>query len=141
MLATANVHLTHKRSENFYYQTILITPSKKSHLRYFVYDKYHACRQLEEMLDDLYLGDGENIFFRDRHTFRNQTVIKYEIINDIPIDLKDRKFRIEANVPRHDGCAFCEHLRLSKQGRDRCAYYRKFLDKHKVHCSDFSEKD
>ena len=141
MLATAEIHIINKRSDNFYYQTIRIVPSKKSHLRYFVYDKYHACRAVEETLDELYLGDGENIFFRDRNTFRNQTVIKYEIINDITIDTNDKKFRVEANVPRHDGCVFCEHLIRSKKGKDLCGYYRKFLDKHKVHCSDFSEKD
>lgn len=141
MLVTANIHITNKRADKYYYQTIRIVTSKKSHLRYFIYDKYQACRILEETLDELYLGDGDNIFFRDRNTFRNQTVIKYEIVNDIEIDLKDKKFRIEANVPRHDGCSFCEHLIKSKKGKDRCAYYRKFLNKHKVYCSDFSEKD
>jgi len=141
MIVTAEIHITHKRSDNFYYQTIRIVPSKKTYLRYFIFDKYQACRELELVLDDIYLGDGENIFFRDRSTFRNQTVIKYEIINDIPIDLNDKRFRIEANVPRHDGCMFCEHLRPSTKGKDRCAYYRKFLDKHKTFCSDFSEKD
>lgn len=141
MIISADIYITNKRSDNFYYQTIRIVASKKSHLRYFIYDKYQACRTLEDTLDELYLGDGENIFFRDRHTFRNQTVIKYEIINDIEIELKDKKLRINANVPRHDGCAFCEHLIKSKTGKDRCSYYRKFLDKHKVHCSDFSEKD
>ena len=141
MLATADIYITVKRSENFYYQTIRIVPSKKSHLRYFMYDKYHAAREVEKVLDEIYLGNGIDICFRDRNTFRNQTVIKYEIINDIPIEIKEKKFRVEANVPRHDGCMFCEHLRRSKSGKDRCAYYKKFLDKHKVFCSDFSEKD
>ena len=141
MLATAEIHIKNKRVDNFYFQTIRIVPSKKNYLRYFIFDKYQACRAVEAVLDKLYLGDGNNIFFRDRSTFRNQTVIKYEIINDIPIELKDKRLRVEANVPRHDGCAFCEHLIKSNRGKDRCGYYKKFLDKHKVHCSDFSEKD
>lgn len=141
MTTSATINITYKKTSNFVYQTILITPSKRSHTRYYLMEKYEVGRQVDKMLDQLYLGDGKNIFFRDKQKFRNQITIKYEIITDTPLNLEEKKIHVQAEVPKHDGCVFCVHYRPSKRGKSKCAYYRKFLEREKIFCVDFFEKE
>lgn len=140
-MTTATLTLSYKKSDNFIYQTIIITPTKKSHLRYFTMNKYVLGRRVDDYLDDLYIGDGENIFFREKQQFRNQVMIKYEVVNDIEIDLTEKKFHIEGPSPKSDGCLYCRHLRMPSKGMSKCVLYKKFLPRLKVHCVDFNEKD
>jgi hypothetical protein len=104
-------------------------------------EKYSAGRKVDDLLSTLYIGDGTNIFFRHKQKFRNQIIIKYEVVNLIEIDLRERKFHVSAEVPKHDGCQFCQHLRPSNRGQARCTFYKIFLERLKIFCSDFLEKD
>jgi hypothetical protein len=142
-MTSATITLSYKSdpANHFIYQNILISPSKRSHIRYFTMEKYSAGRKVDDLLSTLYVGDGLNVFFRHRQKFRNQIIIKYEIVNPIELDLKEKKFHISAEVPKYDGCQFCQHLRPSSRGQSRCALYKKFLDRLKIFCSDFLEKD
>ena len=67
-------------------------------------------------------------------------MIKYRVENNVEIDLKSKKYHIKGEVPKYDGCVFCIHRRTSSRGKDRCNYYRIFLEKLKIFCSDFVEK-
>ena len=140
-MTSATISLSYKKTNNFIYQTILIVPTKRSHLRYFTMSKYAIGRQLDDMFDKLYIGDGENIFFREKQKFRNQITIKYEVVNKIDVDLNEKKYHIQGAAPKHDGCAFCRYLRQPNRGRASCAYYKKFLPRLKIFCVDFVEKD
>ena len=102
-------------------------------------DKYEVGRQVDDLLDTVYLGDGKNIFFRDKQKFRNQVLIKYEIVDEIDIDLKEKKYHITGDVPKYDGCAFCKHFQESKTGQSSCKFYKKFLKRPKIYCVDFRE--
>lgn len=133
--------MSYKRDGNFIYQTILISPSKRSHTRYYTFDKYEIGRKVSDFLDKIYIGDGETVFFREKKKFRNQYTLKYEVDGDIELDLSEKKYHITGEVPRHDGCEFCEHLSRSKRGKDRCLFYKTFLERHKVYCVDFHEKE
>lgn len=141
MTTNATLIVSYKQSNNFIYQTIQIISSKKSNIRYYIYDKYVMGRTVSDFLDTIYIGDGENIFFREKIKFRNQFTIKYEITNQIPIQLEQKKYHISGEVPKHDGCMHCIHFKKTRQGKNRCTLYKKFLDREKMFCSDFYEKD
>ena len=139
MKSTAVISVTNKKVDNYLYQTILISPTKRADIRFFTKDKYEMGRQVDDLLDTIYLGDGENIFFRDRQKFRNQVLIKYEIVNDIEIDLSEKKYHVTGDVPNHDGCVHCIHFQHSSNGQYSCKFYKKFLKRPKIHCVDFQE--
>ena len=136
----ATLTISSKRDELFLYQTIKITPENRSKTRFFFEDRYKAAREVNELLRTLYMGDGKGIFFVEKQKFRNQLLIKYRIDTQDEIDLSEKKFNIKAEVPDLDGCDNCSWFRLSTQGKDRCQYYREFLPKKKIYCSDFDEK-
>lgn len=141
MISSAKLTIDIKRDGNFLYQTIKITPTKNSHTRYYLLDRYVIGRAIDDYLSKLYLGDAINIFFEEKQKFRSQIMIKYRIENEVGIDMSTKNYHIKGNIPQFDGCIFCANLKKSKNGNDRCTYYRKFLDKYKTHCSDFIEKD
>ena len=141
MKSSADITVTNKRSDNFLYQTILISPSKRSEIRFFTLDKYDMGRQVDDLLSTIYLGDGENIFFREKQKYRNQYIIKYEILEEVEIDLSDRKFHVSGNVPNHDGCDFCKYHSPSIRGQSQCKFYKKFLKRKKIYCTDFQDKE
>ena len=142
MITTANLTIDYKQDGNIIYETIRISPSKKSHSRFFMYDKYKIGREVDDLLSKHYLGDGENVFFVNSQRYRQQYVNRYELRNpDFKPDLKSKKFFIKGEAPKFDGCLFCEHFRPTKQGQDRCVYFKKFLEKHKIYCSAFIERD
>jgi hypothetical protein len=142
-MTSAIITLSYKSDpeNHLVYQNILISPSKRSHIRFFTMEKYSAGRKVDDLLSTLYIGDGTNIFFRHKQKFRNQVIIKYEIVKSIELDLREKKFHITAEVPKYDGCESCQYLRQSKKGQPRCIFYKKFLERLKVFCSDFYEKD
>lgn len=140
MESSATLTIEIKRDNNLLYQTIKITPTKRTHIRYFMYDKYVIGRSVDDLLDTLYVGDGENIFFESKQKFRSQIMITYRIENEIELP-KNKKLFIKGGVPKFDGCIYCQHIKESKMGKSRCMYYRKFLNKLKTFCSDFIEKD
>lgn len=97
---------------------------------------------MEDFLQTIYIGDGESIFFESEDRFKNTFTIKYRIEDEnYFINLKNKSYFIEGKKPKYDGCAGCEHLREHRQGRDRCALYKKFLDRYKKSCVDFLEKE
>lgn len=141
-MVSADIKVSSKISDDILYQIIHITPNKKSNLRYFMYDKYLIGRTLDDALSTLYHGDGINIKFKEKHVFRNQITIKYDILNqDHQVNLSDVKFHINSEKPNFDGCEFCKFLNRTKQGKPFCKYYKKFLPREKKSCSDFVEKD
>lgn len=137
---SANIKLTHKRNENKIYQTIRITPNRPNYLKYFIDEKYKTARTVVTLLQELYLGNGDDIMFENRKTFKNATIIHYRIDKEVEVDLSDKEFHVEGFRPKYDGCAGCAHLIKSKKGADRCRYYKKFLPRHKKSCQDFLEK-
>ena len=136
----ATLTITNTRDQIFLYQTIRIMPSNRSHIRYYFNDRYKAAREVDKFLRQLYLGDGKNVFFVEKQKFRHQILLKYRIDNEIEIDLSEKKYYIKAKIPKYDGCEFCNHYRPSKKGNSRCLYYREFIKKPKIFCSDFEEK-
>ena len=141
MIVVATLTSTCKKDDNYLYQIIKITPSKKSYTRYFMLDKYRVGRAVDRLLDSIYMGDGENIFFEEKQKYRSEIHIKYEIRNNINIDLSTKKYHIKGNIPKYDNCQNCVYFRESKNSLPKCMYFRKFLKKTKIHCSEFVEKD
>jgi len=139
MKSSATITIKNKKSDNFLYQTILISPFKKSDISFFSMDKYEMGKHVDDLLDTIYLGDGVNIFFRDKQKYRNQTIIKYEIVNNIDIDLSEKKYHITGEVPNHDGCNYCMHWNNSSNGKSSCKLYKKFLKRPKIYCVDYQE--
>lgn len=137
---TATLEVTNTRDNLFLYQTIKITPSNRSHIRYYFNDKYKAAREIDKLLRKIYLGDGKNIFFVEKQKFRQQILLKYRIDNEIEVDLSEKKYYLKVKIPKYDGCDFCNHYRTSKNNNSRCLYYREFIKKTKIFCSDFEEK-
>jgi len=140
MKISATITVTNKQSENFLYQTILISPSKRSDLRFFIMDKYEIGKQVDDLLDTVYLGDGSNIFYREKQRYRNQYTIKYEIVNKVTIDLSKKKYHVTGEAPNHDGCKYCKFYNKSNRGQSHCKLYKKFLKRPKIYCTDFQEK-
>lgn len=136
----ANIYITHKKNQDRIYQTIRIVPNKSNHLKYFLNEKYMVARTVVELLQEVYLGDGDNIMFEHRKTFKNATIIRYRIDNETDVDLSDQEYHVEGFKPKFDGCEGCVHLIKSKKGADRCKFYKKFLKRHKKSCQDFLEK-
>ncbi len=136
----ANIYISHKRNENKLYQTIRIIPNKPNYLKYFIQEKYRIGRTVHDLLQTLYLGDGENIMFEDRKAFKNSTIIRYRIDEEIDLDLSDQEYHIDGMRPKFDACEGCVHLIHSKNGANRCKFYKKFLPRHKKSCQDFLEK-
>ncbi len=136
----ANITISTKRNDNLIYQTIHINPSKSIYLKYFISEKYKVGRAVHDLLQTLYLGDGDNIMFEDRKTFKNSTIIRYRIDSEIPINLDNHEYHIDGFKPRFDGCAGCAYLVKSKHGADRCKFYKTFLKRYKASCQDFVEK-
>ena len=142
VITTANLTIDYKIDDNIIYETIRIIPSKKSYSRFFMLDKYKMGREVDDLLSKHYIGDGENIVFISNQRYRQQYMNKYELRNkDYVPDLRSKKFFIKGEVPKFDGCLFCQHFRPTKQGRDRCVYFKTFLEKHKIYCSAFEERD
>jgi len=139
---SAKIEVEYKKEENFIYQIIRIVPNKPGNIRYFTHPRYRVGRAIEDLLQDIYIGDGENIFFVSEDRFKNVFTIKYRIDNDnYFFHFKDRSYVVEGTKPKYDGCLSCDHLRKVKQGKDYCSLYKKFLDKYKKSCVDFLEKD
>jgi hypothetical protein len=136
----ARVSISLVRNDNLIYQTIRINPSKPVHLKYFLSEKYKVGRAVHDLLEGLYIGNGDSIMFQERKSFKNATIIKYRIDEEVPIDMKDQEYHIDGFKPRFDGCEGCAHLVHSKVGADRCKFYRVFLKRYKKSCQDFLEK-
>ena len=66
MTTSATLSVEIKKDNDFVRQIIKITPDKKSHLRYFTMDKYSMAREVEKLLDTIYLGDAVNVFFEEK---------------------------------------------------------------------------
>lgn len=139
---SATIYIEYKTEPGRIYQTIRIAPNRGGNIRYFTHARYKIGRFVEDFLQDIYIGDGENIVFESEEKFRNTFTIEYRVENEnYFINLKNRSFLIEGKKPKFDGCEACQHLRRVKQGRDYCSFYKKFLDKYKKSCVDFLEKD
>lgn len=136
----ATIKITYKLQDDKIYETIRIQPNKPNHLKYFIDEKYQIGRRVVDLLQEMYIGDGDNIMFEQRKTFKNATIIKYRIDNYIDVDISDKEFHVKGFKPRFDGCDGCAHLIPSKNGADRCRFYKKFLKRHKKSCQDFLEK-
>ena len=142
MIAIANITISYKQDLDIIYETIRIIPSKKSYSRFFTYDKYQIGREVSDLLSKQYIGDGENIVFISSQKYRQQYINKYELRNkNYNLNLKDKNFFVKGEAPKFDGCLFCQHFRPTKRGKDRCVYFKTFLDKHKIYCSAFEERD
>jgi len=137
----AKIVITYKKIDNHIYQTIYINPSKPIFLKYFIFEKYKVGRAIHDFFQTLYIGDGENIMFENRKTFKNATTIKYRVDNEIPINLSEQEYHIDGFKPKFDSCDGCQHLIKSKKGADRCYFYKEFLLRYKKSCQDFLEKD
>ena len=138
---SANIFLTYKRDGSNIYQTIRIDPNKPNYLKYFILEKYQIGRTIHDLFQDLYIGDGDNIMFESKKQFKNSTIIKYRIDNEIDIDLSEQEYHIEGMRPKFDSCDGCAYLIKSKNtNADRCKFYKKFLVRHKKSCQDFIEK-
>lgn len=139
---SAKIEVEHKKEENIIYQTIRIIPNKPGNIRYFTHPRYRVGRVVEDLLQKVYIGDGENIFFVSQEIFKNVFTIKYRIDNDnYFFNFKNKSYFVEGTKPKYDGCLSCQHLRNVKKGKDYCSLYKKFLDKYKKSCVDFLEKD
>ena len=138
----ANIYVNYKIEEGIIYQFIKIVPNKPGNIRYFTHPRYRVGRKVEDLLQEIYIGDGENIVFLSEESFKNTSTIKYRIDNDSYfLNLKEKNYLIEGTKPKFDGCVSCQHLRKPKQGKAHCAFYKKFLDRYKKSCVDFLEKD
>ena len=138
----AHIHVSYKKEDGHIYQFIKIAPNKPGNIRYFTHSRYRIGRETEDFLQTLYIGDGDSIIFEDIDEFKNLTTITYRIDNDsYYLNLKEKTYLIEGSKPKIDGCENCQHLRVHKRGKDRCALYKKFLERYKKSCVDFLEKD
>lgn len=137
----ANIYISHKRNKNHIYQTIRIEPNKANYLKYFTLEKYRIGRTVHDLLQEVYLGDGDGIMFEHKKRFKNSTIIRYRIDKEPQeLDLSDQEYHIEGKRPKFDACNGCAYLIKSKSGADRCKFYKKFLPRHKKSCQDFLEK-
>ena len=140
-MISADIKFEGKIDGDIIYQTIRIIPNKASNLRYFIYDKYLIGRTLDDFLSSIYYGDGVNIKFKEKHIFRNQIIVKYDIINKIDVDLSPKQIHINSEQPKYDGCDYCIYFKQSKHNTMQCTWYKKFLKRKKKSCIDFKEKD
>ena len=137
---TANIQYSGKIDDKILYQFIYIIPDKKSNLKYFLNDKYIIGRTIDDFLSEIYYGDGVNIIFSSKNIFRNKILIKYDIINNIDIDLSEKDIYIKTKYPKFDGCQFCIYNKKIKNSVF-CSYYKKVLQKDKKYCIDFVENE
>jgi len=135
-MVSADIKFEGKKDGQIIHQTIRIIPNKPANLRYFIYDKYLIGRTIDDFLSAVYYGDGINIKFKEKHIFRNQIMVKYDIINDVDIDLSAKQIHISSHAPKFDGCDFCSYY-----NKNMCNYYKIFLKRVKRSCVDFNEKD
>lgn len=137
----ARILITYKRNEDRIYQTIRIDPNKPNYLKYFTLEKYKVGRTTHDLIQTLYIGDGENIMFEHRKEFKNSTIIRYRVDHKIPIDLSDEEYKVEGERPKFDACGSCMYLiRSTNNNLDRCKIQQKFLKRHKKSCMDYLEE-
>ena len=133
------LEITFKKEHRQIHQNIRIVANQRKHLHYFMQDKYKLGRKIDDFISTLYIGDGENILFRDSQKLNNVYLVKYDVKNNIEIDLKPRKFIIEGEIPPHDSCSHCSRAGLLEgSSKIRCRYYQKIVQA-KIYCRDFFE--
>lgn len=138
---SANIFISYKKNDGRIYQTIRIEPSKPNYLKYFTLEKYQIGRTTHDLFQTLYVGDGDNIMFEHEKHFKNSTIIRYRIDNEIDIDLSDQEYHIEGLRPKFDSCEGCAYLiKSTNTNLDRCKIQRRFLKRYKKSCQDFLEK-
>lgn len=141
MKVTGYIDITFKQEENYIYQIIRIIPNATKNLHYFIRDKYKLGRKVDDFLMKVYLGDGDNILFVEDNKYRNMNTIKYQIMNpNVNPDLHPKKYFISGEIPSHDSCINCIHMKkVYSDNKIQCMFYKEFL-KPKICCIDFCEK-
>lgn len=135
-MTTAVIGITHKVNHEYINQIVTVTPRKKSHLKYFLNNKFTAGRHLEDDLKKYYIGDGENIIYKKETRLKNVFVYTYKITRPVERYLHDIEFTIFADIPGSTGCMDCWHYR---ETYNRCLYYKKMEIKIKKTCVGFEQ--
>jgi hypothetical protein len=121
----------------FIYQNFRLVTSNNNLLKYFIDDQYNGFHELNEKMEDYYIGDGENILFREKIIYNNLIVVKFEILNNIKFDIEEKSFDVTTNIPYNNGCLSCDYF----VPKDRiCKYYREMGIKIKNNCVDFKQR-
>lgn len=111
------------------------------HLRYFTDDKFLGYHKLQDELAKYYIGDGENIIYYKKQSYRNVIVVLYKKNVEnfvIPEEYKDKQFILEADIPSTFGCLNCIYWRKNNRV---CTYYKKMGMDIKQNCVDFRQKE
>jgi hypothetical protein len=138
----AIISLEYKQENNYIYQIIRIKPNKPINLKYFQIEKYKTGRDTWDFIQELYIGDGQNILFEEKKVFKNITTIKYRIENKIPLELKSKEYKINGFKPIYDGCEYCQYYDKPKKGMPKCKLHKEFIKKRvKRSCQDFLENE
>jgi hypothetical protein len=109
-------------------------------LQYFIDDKYLGYHILENEMAKYFVGDGENIIFRNKTNYSNLVSVEFEKLNKsakVPESDKGAQFMVEAPIPATTGCKSCEYFRRKNK---MCLYYQQIGINLKESCSDFKQK-
>jgi hypothetical protein len=125
------------QDKNFVYQNFRLVTLNARNLRFFTNTKFLAHDILESEMEKYYVGDGENVFFRDKKYFKNLITVIYEKVNDASIKEESHQFEVIAPLPKTEGCFDCEYYRKKQK---KCLYRRKIGIDIVENCSDFRQK-
>lgn len=141
MTVTGHIEISYKKDSDYIYQIIRIIPNATKNLHYFIRDRYVLGRKVDDFLMQKYIGDGENIVFVENNKFRNMITIKYQVMNDVEVDMSPKKYFIQGEIPPTDSCSNCKHMKPMGDSKlkVRCMFYKDFV-KPKIYCIDFYEK-
>lgn len=139
--ATITVFLDTTQAETEILQFFRLDASDVRYLRYFYDDKFIGYHKLHEALKNYYIGDGENILFDRKESYRNIIVVHYKkLVPNIEIDegYKNIEFQVEAPIPGTFGCLDCIYWRNKNRV---CMYYKQMGMEIKQNCVDFRQKE
>lgn len=141
MTVMGHIEITYKKEDDYVYQMIRIIPNASKNLHYFIRDRYKLGRSVDDLLMNKYIGDGQSVLFIEDNKFRNMNTIKYQVLDpDVKLNLTPQKYCVRGEIPAHDSCHFCKHMRAKKGTQVvECMLYKNFV-KLKLHCIDFYEK-
>lgn len=138
---SAIFYIDYQQEDNLIHQKIKIVTPRENMQRYFLMDKYKLGREVDDWLQTIYVGDGENIFFIGKTVYKNITTITYRVDNPIELNLESISKPWLAIRPKFDSCEGCQHLAVVKSSPDKCLFFNEFLARHKKFCGEFEEWD
>lgn len=139
-VAQAKIYGEIQETESEIFQNFRIVVSEPRLLKYFTDTKFIGYENLSDEMGKYYIGNGEDILFREKMEFRNLIMVKFEKTRpnaEVDESLKEVQFKVDAPIPSNEGCINCIFWRKKNK---KCLFYQKIGMEIRTQCPDFKQK-